>query len=557
MPAKKVKKNKKKEKKSPKFIFVAGGVMSGVGKGIASSSIGKILQSRGFNVTAMKIDPYVNVDAGTMNPVEHGEVFVLKDGLECDQDLGNYERFLNRDLTRANYITTGSIYLSVIAKERNLEYKGRCVSVVPEIPMAVIEKIEACAKTDKADFVIVEVGGTVGEYQNILFLEAYRILKFRKPQDTLFVLVSYLPLQKDGELKSKPTQYAVRSVNSAGIQPDIIIARAAVALDKRRKEKIAFNCNIREREVISAPDVESIYEVPLNFEKDGLGDLIMDKLRLRQRKADLGDWRALVKKIKSAKKEINIGIVGKYFLTGDFVLADSYISVIEAVRQAAYHSGYKAKISWLDAADFVRFENLNKLDAFAGIIVPGGFGSRAVEGKINVIGYCRKNKIPYLGLCYGMQLAVVEFSRNVLKIKDAHTSEVDPKTKNPVIDIMESQKENLAAKNYGGTMRLGNYPALIKPNTIAARAFGASRVQERHRHRYEVNPKYVSRLEKGGLVFSGTSPDKALMEIMELSEKTHPFFVGTQSHPELLSRPLSPHPLFLEFLKAAKNRAKV
>lgn len=543
-----------KKKKTPKFIFVAGGVMSGVGKGIASSSIGKILQARGYTVTAMKIDPYVNVDAGTMNPVEHGEVFVLQDGLETDQDLGNYERFLNRDLSRVNYITTGSIYLSVIGKERNLEYGGKCVSVVPEIPLAVIEKIEYAAKHDKADFVIVEVGGTVGEYQNILFLEAYRILKFKRPGDTVFVLVSYLPLQKDGELKSKPTQYAVRSVNSAGIQPDIIIARAEVSIDKKRKEKIAFNCNIKERDVISAPDVESIYEVPINFEKDGLGDSILEKVGLRARKTDLGEWKKLVGRIRNAKKEVRIGIVGKYFSAGNFVLADSYISVIEAIRQACYERGLKPKIDWLDASEFEDKKKLSLLGQYQGIVVPGGFGSRSIEGKINVIEYCRLNKIPYFGLCYGMQLAVVEFSRNVVGLKGAHTTEVNPDTAHPVIDILPEQKENIENKNYGATMRLGNYPALIKPDTIAFAAYKQKKVVERHRHRYEVNPKYIERIERKGLVFSGVSPDRRLMEIAELPQSVHPFFVGTQSHPELLSRPLHPHPLFIAFINAALKR---
>ncbi len=546
----------KKGNHKTKYIFVAGGVMSGVGKGIAASSIAKILQSRGFNVSAMKIDPYVNVDAGTMNPVEHGEVFVLKDGMETDQDLGNYERFLNRDLSSANYMTTGSIYLSVISKERNLEYKGKCVSVVPEIPMAVLDKIHFAAKKDKADFVVIEIGGTVGEYQNILFLEAYRILKVRQPEDALFVLVSHLPWMKDGELKSKPTQYAVRSVNSAGIQPDIIIARAAVAIDKMRKEKIAFNCSVREQDVIAAPDVNSIYEVPINFEKDGLGNLILEKFKMRPRKPDLKEWASFVQQIRKSTQTVKIGIVGKYFASGGFVLADSYISVIEAVRQAAYEQGKKPEIAWLDAETFEKDKDkLKELDQYQGIIVPGGFGSRGIEGKINVIEYCRTKKIPYFGLCYGMQLAVVEFARHVAGMGGANTTEVDPKTGYPVIDILPEQRENIINKRYGATMRLGNYPALLKPNTIAMEAYGAKRIIERHRHRYEVNPKFIERLEKKGIVFSGVSPDRRLMEIAELPREVHPFFVGTQSHPELLGRPLHPHPLFREFIKAAiKNK---
>ncbi|MDO8601760.1 MAG: CTP synthase [bacterium] len=542
-------------KKRTKYIFVAGGVMSSVGKGIATSSIAKILQSRGLSVTAIKIDPYVNVDAGTMNPTEHGEVVVLKDGMECDQDLGNYERFLNTDLSKLNYMTTGSVYLSVIAKERNLEYGGKCVSVVPGVPNEVIAKINKAVKAEKAEVVVVEIGGTVGEYQNILFLEAYRDLHFRNPGDTLFVLVSFLPLPKDGELKSKPTQFAVRTVNAAGIQPDIILARATVPLDKKRKEKIAFNCNLHINEVISAPDVASIYEVPINFEKEGLGDLIIQKLNLPAKKRDLNEWRAMVTRIKKATTTVRIGIVGKYFTTGDFTLSDSYISVLEAVKHAAGANKVKPEIIWLDAEEFEQNTNkLKELDQFNGIIVPGGFGSRGVEGKINVIEHCRKNKIPYLGLCYGMQLAVVEFARHVVGLSDANTTEIDPKTKNPVIDIMPEQKKNMADKNYGATMRLGDYPAIIKPGTIAAKAYQAKRVIERHRHRYEVNPSFISKIEKKGLVFSGISPDRRLMEIAELPTDKHPFFVGTQSHPELISRPLRPHPLFVAFIKAAVTK---
>jgi len=543
-----------KKKTKTKYIFVAGGVMSGVGKGIAASSIAKILQSRGLSVTAIKIDPYVNVDAGTMNPTEHGEVFVLKDGMECDQDMGNYERFLDTDLSSLNYMTTGSVYLSVIGKERNLEYGGSCVSVVPGVPNEVIEKMDRAAKAEKAAVVVVEVGGTVGEYENILFLEAYRSLKFKNPEDTLFVLVSFLPLQKDGELKSKPTQHAVRAVNSAGILPDIILARAVVSLDKERKRKIALNCNVREQDVISAPDVSSIYEVPLNFEKDGLGDLIVEKLRLPKRKTDMAEWKAFVNRIHTVKKPVKIGIVGKYFSAGAFILADSYISVIEAVKHASYNLKLKPQIEWLSSGEFEEKKNLKKLDAYQGIIVPGGFGSRGIEGKINVIEYCRKNKIPYLGLCYGMQLQVVEFARHVAGMSGAHTTEVDSETKYPVIDIMPEQKEIISEKRYGGTMRLGNYIEVIKPNTIAMKAYGAKEVVERHRHRYEVNPELVGQIEGKGLVFSGKSPDGRLMEIAELPEKEHPFFVGTQAHPEFLSRPLRPHPLFSAFIRAASKR---
>jgi CTP synthase len=554
----------------PKYIFVVGGVMSGVGKGVAAASIGKILQSYGFEVTAVKIDPYVNVDAGTMNPTEHGEVFVLDDGTECDQDMGNYERFLNRDLSGANYMTTGSVYLSVINRERNLEYGGRCVEVVPHIPLEVIDRIEKARSRAKADVVIIEIGGTVGEYQNILFLEAVRMLKIRKPGDTLLILVSYLPVQSEdaSEPKTKPTQYAVRTLNSAGLQPDIILARAKTPLDKKRKEKIAFNCNLREKDIISAPDVSSLYEIPINFEKDKLGDVILEKTGLKKKKVDFREWRRFAQKIKNSKKPVKIGIVGKYFSSGKFVLADSYISVIEAVKHAAAWLGVKPQIEWLDAEKFEKRKILLKdLDNYGGIIVPGGFGGRGVRGKLLAIQYCRERKIPYFGLCYGMQLAVVEFARNVLKLKNADTTEINPKTPHPVIDIMPEQKKNLAEKNYGGTMRLGSYPAVLKKDSVAFSAYSESRghklsvishlsISERHRHRYEVNPDYIDRLEKKGLVFSGTSPDKRLMEIMELPRDKHPFFVGTQFHPELKSRPLAPHPLFREFVSASIDHEK-
>jgi len=538
------------KKTNLKYIFVVGGVMSGVGKGVASASIGKILSSRGFNVTALKIDPYVNIDAGTMNPTEHGEVFVLDDGTECDQDMGNYERFLNRDLTRANYMTTGSVYLSVINRERNLEYDGKCVEVVPHIPLEVISRINKAASKAKADIAIIEIGGTVGEYQNILFLEAVRMLKLKNSDDVLLLLVSYLPfLGKDAELKTKPTQHTVRSLNSAGLQPDIVIARATTFLDKKRKEKIAFNCNVHEEDVISAPDIESIYEVPINFERDKLSENIFQKLKLKSRIRDLKQWKRFVRNSKLAKKKVRVGIVGKYFSAGNFVLTDSYISVIEAIKHAAYALKLKPVIEWLDVEKF----NPRRSEEYDGIIVPGGFGTRGIEEKMRVIRYCRENKIPYFGLCYGMQLAVIEFARNVAGIKKGGTAESDD-GKEPVIDVMPEQKKNLAKKHYGASMRLGAYPAVLKKGTIAYKAYKKYLVSERHRHRYEVNPKYIDKIENKGLVFSGFSPDRRLMEIMELPESKHPFFVGTQFHPEFKSRPLTPHPLFKAFIEAASNR---
>src|SRR3989344_6043158 len=539
-----------------KYVFVVGGVMSGVGKGVAAASIGKILQSRNFNVTATKIDPYVNVDAGTMNPTEHGEVFVLDDGTECDQDMGNYERFLDIDLTGINYMTTGSVYQTVINRERNLGYGGKCVEVVPHIPLEILSRIDKAAAKNNADIIITEIGGTVGEYQNVLFLEAVRMLKLRKPNDVVLVLVSYLPLQgKEGELKTKPTQYAVRELNSAGLQPDIIIARASVPIDKKRKDKIAFNCSMREEDIISAPDVISIYEVPINFEKDNISEVILKKMSLRPRGRDLKEWGDLVHTIINTEKPVRIGIVGKYFNTGDFVLTDSYLSVLEAVKHAAFFIKRKPVIEWLNAEDFdtalnpMHKNNLKKLSEYNGIVIPGGFGERGIEGKIAVTRHCRENKIPYFGLCYGMQIAVIEFARSVLGWKQAHTTEINAETSHPVIDILPEQKKNLAEKNFGASMRLGAYPAVLKKGSIAYSAYKKYLISERHRHRYEVNPIYIEELEKKGLVFSGFSSDKKLMEIIELSHKEHPFFLGTQFHPEFKSRPLNPHPLFVEFIK--------
>lgn len=536
-----------------KFIFVAGGVMSGIGKGVATASIGKILESKGFNVTAIKIDPYINLDAGTMNPIEHGEVFVTDDGMECDQDIGNYERFLNKDIPKINYMTTGLIYETVIKKERNLEYGGKCVEVVPHIPEEVIRRIKLASKNAKSDFTIIEIGGTVGEYQNILFLEAARMLKSTDPKSVLFVLVSYLPIpNKIGEMKTKPTQYAVRTVNSAGIQPDIILCRSELPIDERRKEKLSVFCNIQPEMIISAPDVDSIYDVPINFEKDRLGDKILQLFGMKKKKVNMQDWRDLTNKIKNLKKEVKIGVVGKYFSTGDFVLSDSYISVIEALKHAAWFQDAKPVLHWINSEEYEKNpEKLSELKNMDGILVPGGFGERGVEGKIKTIEFARKNKIPYLGLCYGMQIACIEFARNIMGLKDANTTEIDRKTKNPVIDIMPEQKKNLEDSNYGATMRLGAYPAELMKGSVAASAYKTLTVSERHRHRWEVNPEYIEMFEKNGLIFSGKSPNGKLMEIIELLKKDHPFFVATQFHPELKSRPLNPHPLFREFIKAA------
>jgi len=549
------------DKKETKYIFVVGGVISGVGKGITASSLGLILKNRGMSVTAIKMDPYINVDAGTMNPTEHGEVFVLADGDETDQDMGNYERFLDLSLTHINYMTTGRVYKTVIERERNLEYGGKCVEVVPHIPLEVIGRIKKAGQIANADVVIIEIGGTIGEYQNLLFLEAARMMKNERPKDVMFVMVSYLPTpSKIGEMKTKPTQYAVRTLNSSGIQPDILIARGETKLDDKRKEKLSLFCNIPSDRVVSAPDVDSIYDIPLNFEKEKLSDKLCGLLNVSCKKPDIKSWNAWKKFAAHAhngKEVVKIAMIGKYFETGDFILSDSYLSVIEALKYSAYVQNRKPIISWLNSVDYEKNPaRLRELKKYDGIVIPGGFGSRGVEGNLSVVKFARENKIPYFGLCYGMQMMVIEYARNILGLKDANTREVNPSSKNIVIDVMESQKENLKNNLYGGSMRLGEYKAILRDGTIARNSYGKKEILERHRHRYEVNPSFIGDLEAKGLVFSGRSPDGHLMEIAELPKNKHPFFLGTQFHPEFLAHPLRPHPLFSAFIKACIKKNK-
>ncbi len=542
-----------------KYIFVVGGVMSGVGKGISTASIGKILSARGLSVNLVKIDPYLNVDAGTMNPTEHGEVFVLDSGLETDQDMGNYERFLGRDLGPEDYMTSGMIYKTVIERERNLGYGGKCVEAVPHVRDEIIERYERSAAHSKSDVTVVEIGGTIGDFQNALFIDAARVMRMRYPQDVVFVMVSYLPVPSTlGEMKTRPTQHAVAALNSYGVQPEIIIARANKPLDKKRKDKLAISCNVLPEHVVSAPDVESIYDVPINFERDKLSEALLEALSIEGRdSSDLSDWATFAKKAHNGGTTIKIGIVGKYFDTGDFVLSDAYISVIEALKFSAYTEGVKAKIDWLNAKEYqANPDAAAELQEYNGVLVPGGFGETGIEGKIAAVRFAREQKIPYFGLCYGMQLMTVEYARSVAGLKGAHTTEIDPKTPHPVIAILPEQVEKLAKKNYGGTMRLGAYPCVLVPGTIAHEAYGKDSISERHRHRYEVNPEYIKQLEDAGLVFSGRSPDGHLMEIAELPKSVHPFMLGTQFHPEFRARPLSPHPLFSAFIKAALERKK-
>ncbi|MFA5163140.1 MAG: CTP synthase [Patescibacteria group bacterium] len=550
---------KKTSKNSPKFIFVVGGVMSGVGKGVTTASIGEILQARGYNVSCIKMDPYINVDAGTMNPVEHGEVFVTEDGDETDQDIGNYERFLNKNIYRESYMTTGRVYQTVINKERNLEYKGKCVQVVPHIPQEIRNRIDAAVAKTGAEIMIIEIGGTVGEYENLLFLEAARVMKLHNPKDVLFVIVSYLPIpNKIGEMKTKPTQHAVRNLQSAGIQPDFLIARSEKPMDEARREKIAINCNVFPENVIAAPDIDSIYDIPLNFEKGNLSKNILERFGLPLRKkSDNQEWRKMASAIKNAKQEVNIGIVGKYFATGDFSLGDSYISVIEAIKHAAAYNHAKAKIHWLSAED-VEEKGTGVLKNLDGVIVPQGWGGRGHNGKIKAIRYCREHKVPYFGLCYGMQMAVIEFARNVAGLKDANSAEVDPKTTNPVIHIMPGQEKLIQEKGYGGTIRLGGWPCKITASTHLAKAYekftDQKIISERHRHRYEFNNDYRQKFIDLGLTIAGTSPDGEIVEGIEIT--SHPFFIGVQFHPEYISRPLAPHPLFVEFIRVCKDLRK-
>lgn len=547
----------KRARAGHKYIFVVGGVMSGVGKGIATASIGKLLAARGLKVNLIKVDPYLNVDAGTMNPTEHGEVFVLDSGLETDQDMGNYERFLGRDLGGEDYMTSGMVYKTVIERERNLGYGGKCVEAVPHVRDEIFDRFQRSAALSGSDVTVVEIGGTVGDFQNALFIDAARVMHLKYPKDVIFVMVSYMPVPGTlGEMKTKPTQNAVRALNAYGVQPDIIIARSTHPLDHRRKEKLAISCNVLPERIISAPDVDSIYDVPLNFERDDLSGILLKALGKRGAKtSDLSDWKAFAQKTHNGQRVVKIGIVGKYFDTGDFVLSDAYLSVIEAIKYSAYALDLRPQIEWLNAKEYEKHpESVSQLKEFDGVLVPGGFGETGIEGKIAAIRFARENEIPYFGLCYGMQLMTVEYARNVAGLPGAHTTEINKKTPHPIIDILPEQVEKLAKKDYGGSMRLGAYPCDLQKGSIAHDAYGSEEVSERHRHRYEVNPDYIEKLEQAGLVFSGRSPDRRLMEIAELPRSAHPFMLGTQFHPELRARPLTPHPLFTAFLKAAIKR---
>jgi CTP synthase len=528
-----------------KYIFITGGVVSSLGKGISASSIGRLLKSRGLNISIQKIDPYINVDAGTMNPYQHGEVFVTEDGAETDLDLGHYERFIDTNLSSYNNVTTGKIYNSVISKERRGDFLGATVQVIPHITDEIkftIKNITQKTK-NKVDIVIVEIGGTVGDIESLPFLEAIR--QFRNDigkENVLYVHVTFVPyLEAAKELKSKPTQHSVKELREIGIQPDIVICRSQLKLSEEVKNKISLFCDIKREGIIEAVDVKSIYEIPLVFEEQGLGDLIIKLLNLKCQGSDLQEWKNMVDKIYHPKREVSIGVVGKYIS-----LKDAYISINEALLHGGIDNDCKVKIKKIDS-DKVKKDSLNDFfKGINGILIPGGFGKRGIEGKIETIKYARENKIPFLGICLGMHCAVIEFARNVIKLKKANSTEFDPDTPFPVLDLLPEQKK-VTVK--GGTMRLGAYPCILKRNTLAFKAYQQEIVCERHRHRYEFNNLYKEKFLEYGMKFSGVNQDLNLVEIIELPN--HPWFIGVQFHPEFKSRPNRAHPLFKEFIKAA------
>lgn len=531
----------------PKHIFVTGGVASGLGKGLTASSLGRLLKMRGLRVTMQKLDPYINVDPGTMNPFEHGEVFVTDDGGETDLDLGHYERFIDEPLTRASNATTGSIYQSVLAAERRGDYLGRTVQVIPHVTDEIKRRIRRLVN-DEVDVVITEVGGTVGDIEILPFLEAIRQFRNEVGRDNVcYVHVTLVPfIGPSGEQKSKPTQHSVTELRSRGIQPDVIVCRSDEPLSDSLKRKISNQCDVDNRAVINAVDVKNIYELPLIFHDEGFDTVICDVLRI-DAPIDLSHWRQLVARIEASVSPVRIGLIGKYV-----DLHDAYLSVIESLKHAGFHHGAQIEVIWIQAEDVEGLLADEAMGSLDGIVIPGGFGPRGIEGKIRAVEYARENKVPCLGLCLGMQVMTVEFARNVVGLKDANSTEFNAATPHPVIDLMNDQRE---VTEKGGTMRLGAYYAVLQPGTKVANAYGEPVVSERHRHRYEFNLNYRARVEEAGLICSGTSPDKRLVEFVEL--ENHPFWVGTQAHPEFKSRPDRPHPLFRELIGAAlKFRAQ-
>ncbi len=557
MPVTKIKNTK------TKYIFVSGGVISGIGKGTTAASIAYLLKSAGYKVAPLKFENYLNIDAGTINPIEHGDPFLCEDGTEGDMDIGTYEKFLDVDMGQENFITMGRIYQTVIERERRFEYNGEDVEAIPHITDEIARRIKDVENKTNPDIILIELGGTAGEYQNVFYYEASRILTLRNPGDVVHIHVSYVPTPAHlGEPKTKPTQLSVRTLNSLGIQPDFIVARSNNYLDKRRRDRFALFCNMLPEDIISNPDLESVYEIPLMLQKQDLDKRILQKLGLPIKQSSLKDWTKMVEKIKAKKsKKIEIAIVGKYFSTGDYQLRDSYAALLDAIDHASWQLGVETKVNWIDSEKVEQEGALKTIGTPDGIIVPIGWGERGAEGMIQAADYARINKIPYLGLCYGMQLAVVAFARSVLGFTDANTTENNPKSSKPVIYLIPSQKALMEARAYGGTMRLGTWDAVVKKGTRAWDLYEKydqfinkekGTTSERHRHRYEFNNKYVEEFEKNGLVISARSVKEGLVEIIEVPD--HPFYLGTQGHPEYKSRPLNPHPIFLGFIEAAAKK---
>src|SRR3989338_5719688 len=551
-----------------KYIFVSGGVISGLGKGITTAAISLLLKSTGLKVVPIKCENYLNIDAGTINPIEHGDPFLCDDGTESDMDIGSYEKFLNSNISKLNFVTMGQIYKTVIDRERRFEYDGEDVEAIPHITDEIIRRINEAIDQSKADIAVIELGGTVGEYQNIFYYEASRILTLKNPTDVIHIHVSYLPTPKHlGEPKTKPTQLSVKTLNSLGIQPDFLITRSEVEVDKRRRDRFSLFCNMQADNIISSPDVKSIYEIPLIFEKQGLVEKIIKRLHLTPKKTHLDSWIKFVNRIKEPKKnKATINIVGKYFSTGNYQIRDSYAALFDAIDHAAWQQNCSVTINWIDAEKMEKMPSESLLQDADGIIVPIGWGIRGAQGMIKAASYARAKKIPYLGLCYGMQLAVVAYARDVLNLKDANTTENDNNTKNPVIHLIPHQKELLKRRAYGGTMRLGSWQAIVSTNTYAFEIYHKyggfinekkGLTSERHRHRYEFNNDYLSSFEKAGLIISAKSVVENLAEIIELPRVDHPFYIGTQGHPEYKSRPLQPHPFFLEFINACIKQAQM
>lgn len=549
----------KLKEKRVKYIFVSGGLISGIGKGTTAASIALLLKQCGYAVAPIKVENYLNVDAGTINPIEHGDPFLCEDGTEADMDIGSYEKFLNQDMGKNNFVTMGRIYQTVIEKERRFEYNGEDVEAIPHITDEIIRRIEQVGKSSNAEIVIVELGGTAGEYQNIFYYEASRILAWRNQGDVIHIHVSYVPTPKHlGEPKTKPTQLSVRTLNSMGIQPDFIVARSEKYLDQRRRDRFALFCNMHKDDIISNPDLSSAYEIPMVLHDQDLESKILKKLGLPIKKADLTDWKKLVKTIVAPKeKSVEIAIVGKYFGTGDYQLRDSYAALFDAIDHASWQLGVTVKTKWVDAEKVEKEGAESIIGRPSGIIVPIGWGERGSEGMIQAANYAREKKIPYLGLCYGMQLAVVAFARAVLGWKDASSTENNPDTDHPVIYLIPSQKELMARRAYGGTMRLGGWDAIVTKGTKAWQLYdkyhdfidkNKGLTSERHRHRYEFNNLFAQEFEQHGLIISARSVQEGLVEIIEIP--SHPFYIGTQGHPEYKSRPLKPHPIFLGFIEA-------